>query len=183
MELVKPFLSLILGVLMFLYYLNSLSGSGIILASGIIGVILGSYYICVGVLNIVVGSKLPVGVRTAFDILSVSLFPAFMFYAFLIIIIYAEGMGPTGWVINIMCLVASISLCVVYVVSRFAKSPVLVRLASLFGIIFVLSLICDLIFTVEGNSETLATIEVVLMLGYAFYTALLLNSLKKEKTE
>lgn len=183
MELVKPFLVLVFGVLLFLYYFNKLQLQGTDLAMGIIGFIIASYYIAAGILSVVLGSRMPVGLRIVFDILSVSLFPGFMFLAYLFVIINTIGMGPTGWTINILCMVASISLCVMYVVSRFAKSEVVVRLASLFGIIFVLALVCDMIFTEQGNSELLGTIEVVPVIAYAFYTAILLNSLKKEKAE
>lgn len=183
MDLVKPFLALVFGVLLFLYYLNNLKDSGTQLAMGIIGIVVGSYYIASGVLSVILGSKMPAGLKTVFDILNVALFPGFMFVVFLFLVINTNNMGPTGWVIYISCMAASISLCAVYVISRFAKGDIFMRLVSLFGLIFVLALVCELIFTNEGGSEYLGGIEIVPALAYAFYAVLLFNSLKKEKAE
>lgn len=183
-ELVKPYLSLIFGVLFFLLYLNWIRADGKVFAIGLVAVIISSYYLCVGILGIVLGEKMSIGLRKVLNILSVSLFPTFMFVFFLLRIIdLSDSMGPTAWVIYPLCMGASLLMVVFYVISRFEKSPVIVRLTGLFAAIFAISLLTDLLFDAQGNEATFATIGVVTLLVYAIYIILLFNSLSKEKTE
>ena len=44
-ELIKPYLSIVFGFLLFLYYFNYLQYSGILLAIGIIAVFISLYYL------------------------------------------------------------------------------------------------------------------------------------------
>lgn len=183
-ELVKPYLSLIFGVLFFLLYLNWIRADGKVFAIGLVAVIISSYYLCVGILGIVLGEKMSIGLRKVLNILSVSLFPTFMFVFYLLRIIdFSDSMGPTAWVIYPLCMSASLSMVVFYVISRFEKSPVIVRLTGLFAAIFAISLFTDLLFDAQGNEATFATIGVVTLLVYAIYLILLFNSLSKEKAE
>lgn len=184
MDLVKPYLSLIFGVLFFLLYLNYLRADGEVFAIGLVAVIISSYYLCVGILGIVLGNKMPEGLKKVFGILSVSLFPAFMFVNYLLMIIrMSDYMGPTAWVIYPLCMGASIGLVGFYVVSRFVKSPVVTRLAGLFAAIFVLGLIADLLFDAQGDQNTFGNIGVVSLLVSFIFAFLLFNSLSKEKAE
>ena len=178
MDLVKPYLSLIFGVLFFLLYLNYLRADGEVFAIGLVAVIISSYYLCVGILGIVLGDKMPEGLKKVFGILSVSLFPAFMFVNYLLMIIRMSNyMGPTAWVIYPLCMGASIGLVGFYVVSRFVKNPVVTRLAGLFAAIFVLALIADLLFDAQGDQNTFGNIGVVSLLVSFIFAFLLFNSL------
>lgn len=184
MDLVKPYLSLIFGVLFFLLYLNYLSADGEVFAIGLVAVIISSYYLCVGILGIVLGDKMPEGLKKVFGILSVSLFPAFMFVNYLLMVIRMSNyMGPTAWVIYPLCMAASIGLVGFYVVSRFVKSPVVSRLAGMFAAIFVLALIADILFDAQGNQTIFGNIGVVSLLVSSIFAFLLFNSLGKEKAE
>ena len=51
-ELIKPYLSIVFGFLLFLYYFNYLQYSGILLAIGIIAVFISLYYLVHGILNL-----------------------------------------------------------------------------------------------------------------------------------
>ena len=184
MDLVKPFLSLIFGALLFLYFLNFLSYTGEALAMGVIAVTFACYYLAAGILGIVLGEKMPAGLKNVFNILSVSLYPSFMFVYFLLLVIQNHGdMGPTGWTIYLLAMVASISLAVVYVISRFVKNAVITRLAGLFGAIFVLALISDVLFAVNGAAMLLGYVEIVVIIIYSLYALILFNSLSKDKAE
>ena len=184
MDLVKPYLSLIFGVLFFLLFLNNLRANGEAFAIGIVATVISSYYLCAGILGIVLGDKMPDGLKKVFSILSASLFPTFMFVFYLLQIIQVhELMGPTAWVIYPLCMGASLLMVVFYVISRFVKSPVMVRLAGMFAAIFVLALVTTLLFDAQGNQATFATIGVVELLVYSIFAVLLFNSLSKEKAE
>ena len=184
MELVKPYLSLIFGVLFFQLYLNLLKADGKYFVIGLVAVIISSYYLCAGILGIVLGDKMPGGLKKVFGILSVSLFPTFMFVYYLLAVIdMANFMGPTAWVIYPLCMGASLALVGFYVVSRFVKNQVVTRLAGMFAAIFVLALIADTLFDMEGNQNTFGGIGVVSLLVYSIFAFLLFNSLSKEKAE
>ena len=129
-EIIKPYLTLILGALLFLVYLNWLSYEGEALAIGIIAVIIAVYYLTVGILGVVVGDKLPVAAKKAFDIASICLFPVFMFVYWLIITINgADAIRPTGWVIVILSMVSALAFAGLFVVSRLVPNKLLSRLA------------------------------------------------------
>lgn len=184
MELIKPYLSLIFGVLFFLLFLNSLRLNGETFATGVVAVVISSYYLCAGVLGIVLGDKLPILMRKVFSILSVSLFPIFMFVFYLLQIIgNSTSMGPSAWVIYPLCMGASLAVVTFYVISRFVKSSIFVRLTALFAAIFVAALVATILFDVNGNQETFATIGVVELIIYSIFAFLLFNSLSKEKSE
>ena len=183
-SLIKPYLALVLGALLFLYYLNWLSFQGEALGIGIAAVVIAAYYLCVGILGIVLGEKMPGGLKKTFDIISVAAFPTFMFVYYLLMVILAhQAMGPTGWTIYLLAMGASISLAIFYVISRFVKSQVLTRIAGLFGAIFVLALISSVLFVVDGTATILGELVIVQVLIYGLYGFLLFNSLSKEKGE
>ncbi len=183
-DLIKPYLSLIFGVLFFLLYLNWLRADGKVFAIGLVAVIISSYYLCAGILGIVLGEKMPAGLKKVLNILSVSLFPTFMFVFYLLRVIEnSDFMGPTAWVIYPLCMGASLLMVVFYIISRFEKSAVIVRLTGLFAAVFAIALVTDLLFDAQGNEATFATIGVVTLLVYAIYIVLLFNSLAKEKAE
>ena len=182
-ELVRPFLALIFGALLFLYYMNTLKASGAELAIGIVGFIFAIYYLSIGVMG-VVWPSMPAGAKRVFNIISITLYPTFMFVYFIFYIVRAyEFMYPSQWVIIILGMISAISLSAFYVVSRFARQEVFVRLASLFGLVFALCLVCSVLFQSNGQnySVLLGQIEVVPILIYCIYCSLMFNSLNKEK--
>ena len=76
-EIIKPFLSIIFGALLLLIYVNWLSSNdGGTLFLGIFGVILSVYYLTYGIMDIIIGDKLP---KKIFNIFTISLYPIFMF--------------------------------------------------------------------------------------------------------
>lgn len=183
-DLIKPYLSLIFGVLFFLLYLNWLRADGKAFAIGLVAVIISSYYLCAGVLGIVLGDKMPVGLKKVLNILSASLFPTFMFVFYLLMVIEnSDFMGPTAWVIYPLCMGASLLMVVFYVISRFEKSTVIVSLTGLFAAIFTVALVTDLLFDAQGNQNTFGDIGMVSLLVYSIFAILLFNSLAKEKGE
>ena len=176
----KPNILIILGALLFIYYLNFLSYSGAALGIGISAIVLSAYYLFVGILFVLTGSKLKPKTQLIFNLLSVTLFAVFMFVGFLLTPINAARvMGPTAWTINILSMAASLALVVIYIVSKFSAEPFVSRFAHLVSLIFVLTLLLDILFEVNGTSKSLGDIDVLLVVIYGFYSCYLFGSLNK----
>ncbi len=178
-EIVKPFLSIIFGALLFLCYFNLLGGQGEVLAIGIIAVIFAAFYLCIGIIGIVLGEKFA-SARKVLDPIGMALFPLFMFVYWLLNVInlaQAEVLGPAGWTIAILSMVASIAVAIVVLINAFAGNAVLRRLSNLFASIFILSLLLNLTFDLAGNPETLGNISVPVLAMYVTFSAMLLSSL------
>ena len=183
-DFLKPNVLIILGALLFLYYFNLISGNGATLARGIIAVSCACYYLSIGILDIVIGNKFSQNTRKLFDIISVCLFPLFMFVLFLIQTIEgAKNMGPTAWIIAIFSLIASLSLAVFYLLSKLVDKSIIQLLSLLLAAIFGLVLLLNILFTRRGNSIVLGNIDVILVVIYLAYLFYLFNSFKKEDSK
>ena len=179
-DYLKPNILIILGALLFLYYLNYLSFRGAGLALGIVAIVFSVYYLAVGILLVLLGNKLTASLEKVLGVVSVSLFAIFMFVYFLLVTInLARAMGPTAWTIKILSMIASLALLAFFMISKFVSSPITLRLACLFSAIFTLALLLDLLFDAQGNSTVLGNIDVLLVAIYAAYTFFLFNSLGK----
>lgn len=182
-DIIRPFLAIILGALMFLVYLNYLQAQlpeqATMLAIGIVAVIFAASYVVIGILNTVLGFKIQGTVKKVLDVCCVAMFPILMFVSFLIIAINsAQLFGPTSWVILIVMLFASIFLALMYGLAAFAPNKVLKRVASLFGSFFVLALLLDVLFDViTGFPNAIGDISMVHFAIYFIYVSMLLNSL------
>lgn len=185
-DFLRPNILIVLGALLFLYYLNYLSYEGSALAIGIIAVVLSAYYLAIGIVGVLLSNKLNQLVKKIFEVVSVSLFGAFMFTVTLILIINAakieDFLGPTGWIIGILTMVASIALIGVYALARFLNKEIFVRLAYLFSAIFALVLLLNVLFDISGNSIVLGSLDILLVAIYASFTFYLFNSLVKSES-
>lgn len=183
-EVIKPFLSIIFGALLLLYYMNWMQGNGMYLAMGIIAVVLATYYLGVGVVGLVVGNKLPPSLKKVFDLCSLIIFPTFIFIVFLLSFISftqnwgVENVGPTGWTLLILKLAASIGFAVVFLVAWLVKNKVLDRIALVFAATFVLALLCEVLFDITGDSVGLGGIVIVEFVLYFIYCNMLLSSIR-----
>ena len=183
-EMIRPFFTIIIGALLFLIYLNSLSAAGTALAMGIVGFIIAIIYIGAGIVVFVLGDKLGKA-RGYIDLTVVCLYPLFYFIQEILVVIdlaanQPEIFGPTGWTIAIISMVASISLALVLLLNCFAGSPALRRIAQLFGSLFVLTLVLDLCFDVTGMVIGVGNISLVSLILYASFVSLLFAYLSKE---
>ena len=177
-QLTRPFLAVILGTLLMLVYINLLPLEGEALALGIIGLIVGVYYVATGILKVLLLDKFSEKTRKVVGVISVSLFPLFMFVSFLLRIVRAaELLTPTGWIISIISLVGSLGLAVVFCLANIVRAPLLKRLAQLFVIFFVVIMIVDVVFDTLGDPNALGAINVANFAIYFFYGDLLFASL------
>lgn len=183
-DFIKPNILIIFGALLFLYYLNYLSYGGAGLALGIIAVIFSAYYLAFGILGLLMGDKFSLVLKKIFEIISVSLFVLFMFIYFLLVTInVADAMGPTAWTIKIVSMIACLGLLGIYIVSRFVNVPVLSRLSGLFALIFVLVLLLELLFTVDGSATVLGNIDILLAAIFTIFSFYLFSTLQKGAEE
>ncbi|MCR5184708.1 MAG: hypothetical protein K6C32_01320 [Bacilli bacterium] len=187
-ELIKPFICVILGALLLLFYLNWLSGQGATLGIGITAVILSVYYLTVGVLGVVLGDKMDKTAKRILDLVSVSLFPLFLFALILISVVAIQTaeeeeirlmMGPTGWVIAILSMVGSLTFVGFFIVASLVNVKWLQRLCLLFASVFVLVLATNVLFDVYGNPILLGSINLIQIAIYACYTYMMFNVLLK----
>ena len=184
-EIIKPLILVIFGALLLLFYMNFINADYAenipgYLALGIIGVTFAAYYIAVGVLNVLIGSKFNQKLRLVFDLLNISLFAAVMFTQFLVRFIYTyQQKGPTGWVIGILSMAAAIALIVIYILAKLMNKPLLNRLSFLFAAIFTLALLLDVLFDNQGYVATIGEISLVILAIYGLYADVLFASLPK----
>ena len=180
-DFLKPNMFIIFGALLLLYFLNYLSLNGASLAIGIFAVILSTYYLVVGILGILIGNKFSPQLKKIFEVLSASLFGAFMFIYFLLTTINGAQinglMGPTAWIVQILSMAAALGLAVVYTIARLVNIDALMRFAYLFSAIFALALLLNILFDISGNSRLLGNIDILLVVIYVIFTFYLFSTL------
>ena len=186
-ELLKPFIFIIFGALLFLYYFNGLSSEGAGLAISIIAIVLAAYFLAVGILSVVLGDKLGKA-KGLLNLIGVATYPLFFFVVELITLINladVEGfLGPTGWTISILTLAASLGLGALLFVSYFVRSKELHRMTFLFGAIFVLALLLDILLALDGSPAALGDVVILQVVLYGAYVSMMfdaLSSLKENK--
>ena len=181
-EMIKPMLLLIFGALFLLTSLNGLQGQGADLALSIFAVIFASYYLAIGILDVVIGNKFNKTLKMVFDILNVSLFATLMLIQFIVEIAQnVDNMGPTAWIISIVSIVASLALVVTFIISKFARQQIISRLVYMFAAIFVLVLILDIVFDATGAEMILGLLPIITPALYGLYTAILLGTISKQE--
>lgn len=183
---IKPFISIIFGAIVLVYYLNWLSYSSWPLALGIIAMVVSAYFIATGIVSVILGNKLSDGLKKIFDVVSIALFASFMFTYFLMRLIAlsnASSVGPNGWIITILSLIAAIALVVIYLLASFIDNEALKRFAKLFAFIFLLALVFDLLFDGFGDPIVLGSLDVVKVVMYVLFADILLAGTSSEAKE
>ena len=176
----KPNVLIIFGALLFIYFLNYLSYGGAGTALGIIAIVMAAYYLFVGIVSVLMNNKFTAQAQKLIEVISVSFFVLFMFVDYLLVTInVATAMGPTAWTIKILSMIASLAFVAFYCFDKFMSKPLLSRLSYLFALIFVLSLLLDLLFGVGGDSRALGDIDVLLVVIYGVYAYYLFNSIQR----
>ena len=186
-ELLKPFISIIFGALLFLFFFNYLGVGGPYLAIGIVAIVLSVYFLVVGILSVVLGDKLGKA-KGVLNLVGVATFPLFMGVIFLLSLIgnaksESVYLGPNGWTIAILSIAAAFALGIILFIAYFVKSKGLHRVTFLFGAIFVLALLLDVLIS-EGFAVALGQIivlQVVLYGAYIFMLFEVLSSFKENK--
>ena len=192
-ELLKPYLEIIFGALLFLFHFNWLAYGGAYLALGIIAVVLSVYFVVVGVLSVALGDHFPKKVKNILTVVGAGVYALFLGTYFLIGLIYsakaanesdwATPLGPNGWTIAIVSIAASYALAVLLILAFFLRKSALSRITMMFGAIFVLSLILNILFDDNGAAVALGNIVVAVLLLYVTYTVMLFNSFGKKEAE
>ena len=186
-ELIKPFIFIIFGALLFLFFFNYLGVGGPYLAIGIVAIVLSVYFLVVGILSVVLGEKLGKA-KGILNLVGVATFPLLMGVIFLLSLIgNAKNeytyLGPNGWTIAILSIAAAFAIGVMLFIAFFVRSKGFHRVTFLFGAIFVLALLLDILIS-EGFAVALGQIVVLQVILYAAYNSMLfdvLSSLKENK--
>ena len=185
-ELLKPFIFIIFGALLFLFFFNYLGVGGAGLAIGIVAIVLAAYFLVVGILSVVLGDKLGKA-RGVLNLVGVATFPLLLGVIFLLNLIgnvQADVyLGPNGWTIAILSIASAFTLGVLLFIAYFVKSKGFHRVTFLFGSIFVLALLLDILIA-DGFAVTLGNIVVLQVVLYLCYTSMLfevLSSFRENK--
>ena len=187
-ELLKPFIFIIFGALLFLCYFNGLSSKGAGLAISIVAIVLAAYFLAVGILSVVLGDKLG-KTKGLLNLIGVATFPLFFAAIELITLINLADidgyLGPTGWTISILTIAAALGLGGLLFASYFARSKELHRITFLFGAIFVLALLLDILLLVDGTPATIGQVVILQVVLYGAYVSMMFDvlSLLKENKE
>ena len=177
-EILKPFLAIILGALLLLRYLNWLQADGLWLATGIIAMVLAAFYLGVGVVGFTLNNKLPGSAKKVFEVGAVVAFPLFMFVYFLFVTIrLADNLGPNGWFLAILKMIACVAFAAVYCVGAFVKNRHLNKFSLLLAAVFVLALLLEVLFDAFGDPVGLGAIIIVEVVIFFLYGNILFNSL------
>lgn len=179
-DLIRPFLGIVFGALLMLVYLNYLNAEvpTEYLVLGIFAVTVASYYLGSAIVIFILGDKFPAGIKRIFDVLNVVLFPSLMFVQNILFTIAIKGeLGPTGWIIMSASLVGALAFATFYCIAVFGKVKVMERFAFLFGSIFFLSLVLDILFALDGTPNAIDDIPLVTFALYAIFTGMLFNAL------
>lgn len=183
-EIVKPLSAILFGALFFLEYFNYLALKEGALAIGIIATIFSVYYLFVGILTFILGEKMSAGLRKIFDIISICLFPLFIFVYYLLVTIYsADAIGPAGWIIMTLSIAGSITSAIICALARAIKNSTLKKLGFLFAAIFVTVLLMNLVFMPDGTPEVFGGVQIVELAVDILFASMLFACLSKEEKE
>lgn len=177
-ELLKPFIAIIFGALLFLFFFNYLGLGGSGLAIGIVAIVLSVYFLVVGILSVVLGDKLGEA-KKLLNLIGVATFSLFMGVIFLLTLVGNARndrtyLGPNGWTIAILSIAAAFGTGILLIIAYFVRSKEFHRVAFLFGAIFVLALLLDVLIS-EGFAVALGDIVVLQVILYAAYASMLFD--------
>ncbi len=184
-EIIKPFIAIIFGALFFLMFFNLLAATGAYLALGIIATIFAAYYLAIGIVGFILGSKMPEPLKKIFDAVSAGLFPLFVFLnTLLMIIANHEYIGPAGWIIAVVGLMGSLTAAGLCPVAVMVKNKLLVRLGFFAAALFSLVLLMNILFALDGTPMAIGAVSIVgLAVSLLFVSMLFALMTKPEKEE
>ena len=183
-DIVKPLSAILFGALFFLEYFNWLEYKGGALAVGIIATIFSVYYLFVGILTFILGEKMSSGLKKIFDIVSICLFPLFIFIYYLLLTINSvDAIGPAGWIIMILSMAGSITSAIICSIARAIKNSTLKKLGFLFAAIFVTVLLMNLVFMPDGTPEVFGGVQIVELAVDILFASMLFTCLSKEEKD
>ena len=177
-DVIKPFISIVFGALIILLYLNDISAGGVASARSVFAFLVGSYFIVVGLLGLICPLQIGERVLRLLNAIGVSVFASFFFMITVLNIADFNDMyGVNGWIIADFQLSAAIGFAVLFLITLFVKNGVLCRICNLFGMLFLLALLLELLFTPVGNPATIndfPIVKLVVNLSFAYiYLAVL----------
>lgn len=178
-ELLKPFLEIIFGAIVFFSYSGYLYGEGGILALGIIATVIAAYFLTIGILKIVLGDKMSKRTKRIFLLGGLSGFAWFITAEFIIYMV-GGALPVNGWIIFILTAASSFAFGLFLILSEFASSKFISRLAQLCGAIFVLALLLNVLIPggVLVALGQIVILQVVLYVAYAIMAFEAMGELK-----
>ena len=190
-DLIKPFLSIVLGALVILLFLNGLSDGGTDTAKAVFALIVGAYFITIGVIKFVAGNKID---KKVLDILSAIAIASYAVLFFVVVVCnmadfasedimkQIRGYGTNGWIIALYSVVISAGFAAVYLVAYFVKNEVLNKVSNLLGLLFLLALVLNVLFSIDrGDPVQLGDIVILAVVTHSLFGYIYLASVGEEK--
>ena len=176
---IKPYMMITFGASMLLFYLDWLGGTTEQLILGILALVIAAYFIVSGLLRFFNKEN---SLAKLFDFLNAFLFPFFLFvYALIAIIASARFLGPAGWVILILLLLATLGVSVMLILNQINKEGKFKKLLGAFSLCYYMMLVVIILFGIDGTPLTLGRINIPEVMMYAISAYLLFMFLNKKK--
>lgn len=180
LDLLKPFASIVFGALITMLYLNGLSVGGNDTIRGVFALLVGGYFIAIGVIGLVAVGKINERVLKLLNGIGISVYAMFFFVITILNLAdFNQGYGVNGWIIADFALTVSLGFAALNIVTLFVNNRVLVRIANLVGMLFLLALVFDVLFDVLGNPITLGQINIILVTVHFTFASIYLGNLKE----
>ena len=172
--LIKPCLNVAFGTLWLLGYLNLLSnGNAASISLGVIALVFSLGHIAYGLLSFFLENKFSEQSKNIFDVVSICLFPLFIFSVNMTTIVTGyDNLGPTGWIMVLLALGSGIGFPALFAISYFLQRKNLRPIVMLLGGLFGLSLLLRILFDVNGFQEAIGDISLVALVLNALYVGI-----------
>ena len=178
-DLIKPFLSIVFGALVILLFLNGISDGDTDTTRAVFALLVGAYCIAVGLIKFLMGKQLDAKLGRILDAISIAAYAGLFFVIVITYMIdYADdnimlgrpGYGTNGWIIAIYSLLAAGGFASVFLVATFVRNEILNRVSNLLGLLFLLALVLNVLFTVNrGDPIILGAISVLAVVVHALF--------------
>ena len=180
LDLLKPFASIVFGALITMLYLNGLSDGGNAAVRGVFALLVGGYFIAIGVLGLVAAGKIPEKVLKLLNGIGISVYATFFFLVTVLNLAdFNAAYGVNGWIIADFALTVSLGFAAMNIVAMFVNNKVVLRIANLLGMLFLLALVFDVLFDVVGDPITLGQINIILVTVHFTFASIYLGTLKE----
>ena len=172
--LIKPCLNVAFGTLWLLGYLNLLSnGNAASISLGVIALVFSLGHIAYGLLSFFLENKFSEQGKNICDVLSICLFPLFIFAFTMTTVVLGYGnLGPAGWILALLALGSGIGFPALFAISYFLQKKELRPIVMLLGGLFGLSLLLSILFDFPGNPNDIGDISLLGLVLNALYVGL-----------
>ena len=180
LDYIKPFISIVFGALITLLFLNNLNRGDLETVKSVFAIIVGGYFIVVGLLGLLAPQQIGERPLRLLNSIGISVYAVFFFLCIVLNVAdYNAGYGVNGWVVANFALTVSMGFAVLFLLTFFIKNAVVERLARIFGLLFLLALLLNVLFDRLGNPMLLGGIELLKVVTHITFACIYLGTWKE----